>query len=170
MNEDEIELIIDKINKIKQRINLLKISKLSRKKLVEMMQNIVHNTNCYSRKKLQELYIDNLIKQYNMLEEKLCKVEDIDMIKKYNICICDYHLESLCHDGKLDLIKYYIEKFNIEVDINHIEFALLGRQFDVLIYLLSNMNNDINLNNLYINDDIKLWLNSLKYSIYKKNN
>jgi len=157
MNENEIKIIIDKMNELKQKINLLNIVRLSRKSLIDLLQI---NSN-YSRKKLQDIYLTSLTKEYNMLEERLCIIDNIDFIKKYNICICDYHLESLCCDGKLDLIKYYVQKFNIEIDVNHIEFALLGRQLEVLIYLLNKLNHNINLFNLYINDDTEQWLKSL---------
>lgn len=164
MNDNEIKLIIDNITKLKQKINLLKITNVSKKTLIKILDD--NKLNYYSRKKLQQTYINNLIKQSNVLEEKLCMIEDINLIDKYKIRICDYHLESLCCDGKLDLIKYYVEKFNIEIDINHIEFALLGKQAKVLFYLLNKLDKNINLKNLYINDETKIWLKSLKDRSY----
>ena len=158
MNENEIKIIIDKMNELKQKINLLNIIKLSRKSLIDLLQI----NNSYSRKKLQDIYLTNLLKEYNCLEEKLCMVNNIDFIKKYDIRICDYHLESLCCDGKLELIKYYVENVKkFDIDINHVEFALLGKQLEVLVYLINKLNPNINLYNLYINDDTEQWLKSL---------
>lgn len=156
MDENEIEITLDKMNELKEKINLLNIVRFSRKSLIDLLQI----NNSYSRKILQDIYLTNLSKEYNCLEEKLCMIDNIDFIKKYDICICDYHLESLCYDGKLDLIKYYVQKFNIQIDVNHIEFAIIGRQLEVLIYLLNKLNPNINLYNLYIDDDTEQWLKS----------
>lgn len=164
MVENQIVKIMESMTKIKENINLLKIANLSKKTLIKILDD--NKLNYYSRKKLQETYINNLIKKSNTLKEKLCMIEDINLIEKYNICICDYHLESLCYDGKLELVKFYVEKFNIEIDTNHIEFSLLGKQYDILVYLLNKLDKNTNLKNLYINYETKNWLKSLQDKQY----